>query len=160
MYGIHKDSTQHMERMKGEREHCCLWQQARNVRLKGRAGGCFPKSDDKNVTEARCAVDVLLQLLRHVFEISTTILEFNRCLTCFPNNFNFQKVQDEMKEVLTPDSSLSKKEDFVGDVCMIEIFQQTYEIKCGLCLPENEKKGSCHPRICIGRVGVGEDLWS
>lgn len=57
--------------------------------------------------------------------------------------------------MLTPDSSLSNKEDFVGDVCMIEIFQQTYEIKCGLCLPENEKKGSCHPRICIGRVVGG-----
>lgn len=81
------------------REDGYLQEYAKNARLNGRAGGCFPKSNDKNVTEARCNIDVLLQLLRHLFKISTTILEFNTLLTCLPNNSVFQKVQ-EMKETL------------------------------------------------------------
>lgn len=47
---------------------------------------------------------MLLQLLRHLFKISTTILEFNTFLACLPNNLIFQKVQERMKGTATLDS--------------------------------------------------------
>lgn len=40
------------------REYCYLWERAKTARLNGRAEGCFPKSNDKNVTEARCDIEV------------------------------------------------------------------------------------------------------
>ena len=60
------------------REYCYLWEHAKTARLNERAKGSFSKSNDKNVTEARYNIDMLLQLLRYLFKISTTTLEFNK----------------------------------------------------------------------------------
>lgn len=68
---------------------------------------------------------MLLQLLRHLFKISTIILEFNMFLTRLPNNFIFQKVQEEIQGTVTLESILTSKKGFLGDVYMIQIFQQT-----------------------------------
>ena len=103
------------------RDYCYLWERARNARLNGRAGGCFPKSNDKNVTVASCNIDVLLQVLRHLFKISTTVSEFNTFLTCLLIILSFKKYKKEGSATLA--SVLTREEGLGGDVHMIKIFQ-------------------------------------
>lgn len=86
-------------------------------------GDAFLNQTIKNVTEARRNIDVLLQVLRHLFKIAATILEFNTFLTCPPDIFIFQKVQERRKGSATLASVLTRKGGFTGDVYMIKIFQ-------------------------------------
>lgn len=91
---------------------------------------------------------MLLQVLRHLFKISATILEFNTFLTYLPDHFIFQKVQERRKGSATLASILTRKEGFAGDVYMMKIFQRTYEIKCSPCFPGDERKEASPTRIC------------